>query len=112
MYKELDIVRLTHEIKNSHLAKGAVGAIVDVYGEGKEYEVEFVDELSGKTTALLVLKPKDIELPVKADIPFFALGSSFSSLSHMIGSYNSIKYSTESDKTEAKTAIFSYQSGL
>lgn len=59
MYNEFDIVELTHNIKESKLKEGERGTIVDIYKNGKAYEVEFVAP-NGRTIALLTLMPDDI----------------------------------------------------
>lgn len=59
MFKELDIVKLTHNITEYGLKEGETGAIVNVYNDGEAYEVEFVAS-DGRTTALLTLMPNDI----------------------------------------------------
>ncbi|MEI8021185.1 MAG: DUF4926 domain-containing protein [Schlesneria sp.] len=55
-------------LNNDHLADGLhagdVGAVVHVYGEGKAYEVEFVDG-DGTTIALLTLESSDVR-PIEA----------------------------------------------
>lgn len=59
MFKDLDTVELTHDVKKFGLKEGDFGAIVNVYNEGKAYEVEFVAP-GGRTKALLTLLPGDI----------------------------------------------------
>ena len=59
MFKELDTVVLTHNIKEYKLKKGDLGAIVHLYSDKKAMEVEFI-AASGKTIAVLTLTPKDI----------------------------------------------------
>lgn len=59
MFEELDTVELTHDIKEHGLEEGDMGAIVNVYNDGKAYEVEFVAP-NGRTIALLTLMPSDI----------------------------------------------------
>lgn len=61
-YKPLDVVALTHSIEENGLSEGDTGTIVEVYGNNKAYEVEFVNE-TGKTKALLTLNPSDISSP-------------------------------------------------
>lgn len=58
-FKELDIVIIKHEISEYGLSKGDVGTIVEVYGNGEAYEVEFTNK-KGETTALLTLDSSDI----------------------------------------------------
>ena len=59
MFKELDTVELTHDIKEYNLKEGDRGAIVEIYKNGEAFEVEFVSP-NGRTIALLTLMPKDI----------------------------------------------------
>lgn len=59
MFEELDTVELTHDIKEHDLKEGNIGAIVNIYNDGKAYEVEFVAP-NGRTIALLTLMPDDI----------------------------------------------------
>ena len=66
MFKELEIVELTHDIKNYNLKKGARGTIVEIYKNGKAYEVEFIS-LDEKTSTLIVLKPNDIRSTTNKD---------------------------------------------
>lgn len=59
MFEELDTVVLAHNIEKYGLKKGDIGAVVNVYKEGKALEVEFVTA-KGKTVAVLTLAPSDI----------------------------------------------------
>ena len=59
MYKELDMVVLTHDIEQFKLKQGDIGAIVHCYKDNKAYKVEFITA-DGNTIALLTLDPKDI----------------------------------------------------
>lgn len=59
MFKELEIVELAHDIEEYNLKEGIRGTIVEIYKDGKAYEVEFVAP-DGKTIALLTLMPNDI----------------------------------------------------
>jgi hypothetical protein len=54
MLTEHSIVVLNSDIPSAGLYAGDVGAIVHVHGQGKAYEVEFVDG-DGTTIALLTL---------------------------------------------------------
>jgi Domain of unknown function (DUF4926) len=57
-YALLDTVALTHDIPAAGLRRGDLGAIVEVYAlDG--FEVEFV-AASGRTQALVTLRPEDI----------------------------------------------------
>ncbi len=58
MFKLLDTVALTHDISLAGLRRGDLGAISEVVAEDS-FEVEFVAG-SGRTQALLTLKPEDI----------------------------------------------------
>jgi hypothetical protein len=59
MIQELDIVVLTHDIKEYGLKQGDVGTVVHRYREGEAFEVEFVTA-EGKTVALLTLTQADV----------------------------------------------------
>jgi L-ascorbate metabolism protein UlaG (beta-lactamase superfamily) len=61
MIKELDIVVLTHDIKDHGLTEGDIGAVVHCYSDGNAYEVEFTTA-EGKTIAVLTLTLNDIRL--------------------------------------------------
>ncbi|MBI2028009.1 MAG: DUF4926 domain-containing protein [Candidatus Levybacteria bacterium] len=67
MFDELDMVVLTHAIKEYGLKKGDLGTIVHLYGDEKAMEVEFV-AASGKTIAVLTLIHKDIRPMAKNEI--------------------------------------------
>ena len=58
-FKDLDTVILTRDIKKYDLRKGDMGAVVQVYDDGKAAEVEFVTA-TGKTVALITLTLSDI----------------------------------------------------
>ena len=58
MFKLLDTVALTHDIPESGLRRGDLGAIVDVHESGA-VEVEFV-AASGRTQALVTLSTSDV----------------------------------------------------
>jgi hypothetical protein len=60
MIKELDVVTLTRDME-PQLPKGSKGAVVHCYGDGEEFEVEFVRE-TGETIAVLTLERSDIQL--------------------------------------------------
>lgn len=59
IYKNLEIIAITHDIPEEGLKKGNTGTIVEVYNDGKAYEVEFVAP-DGGTIALLTLDPSDL----------------------------------------------------
>ena len=59
MIHEHDTVVLSHDVEDSDLKAGDVGAVVHCYEEGKAFEVEFITA-EGKTIALLTLSEKDI----------------------------------------------------
>ena len=65
--KELDTVVLNHDIKDNGLKKGDMGAVVQVYEDGKAYEVEFVIA-AGQTIALLTLTSADIRQMAKNEM--------------------------------------------
>lgn len=58
-FKDLDTVILIHDIKKYGLCKGDMGAVVQVYDNGKAGEVEFVTA-TGRTVALITLTPSDV----------------------------------------------------
>lgn len=60
IFKELETVILTHDIKESGLRKGDMGAVVNIYEKSKAAEVEFVTAL-GKTVALIILSSSDVQ---------------------------------------------------
>jgi Domain of unknown function (DUF4926) len=57
MFNLLDTVALTHDIALAGLRCADLGAIIEVVAED-EFEVEFIAG-SGRTQALLTLKPED-----------------------------------------------------
>ncbi len=57
-YRVLDTVVLDRVLKEHHLRKGDLGAVVEVY-EPDGLEVEFVTA-SGKTQALVTLRERDV----------------------------------------------------
>ncbi len=59
MLAEHSIVVLSSDMPDAGLYAGDVGAIVYVHGQGKAYEVEFVDG-DGTTIALVTLDAKEI----------------------------------------------------
>ena len=63
MFKELEVIELTHDIKEYALKAGDHGTIVEIYQNGKAYEVEFVAS-NGRAIALLTLMPDDIRVYV------------------------------------------------
>ena len=64
MLVEHSLVVLSREMTGHGLHCGDVGAVVGIYGNGKAYEVEFVDG-DGSTIALLTLDPTAIR-PIQA----------------------------------------------
>ncbi len=59
MLAEHSIVVLNSNLPDAGLHSGDVGAIVHVHGQGKAYEVEFVDG-DGTTIALMTLDADEI----------------------------------------------------
>lgn len=59
MLAEHSLVVLNQEFADQGLHAGDVGTVVGIYGNGKAYEVEFVDG-DGSTIALLTLDPTAI----------------------------------------------------
>lgn len=57
-FRPLDVVVLNTDLQTQGLKRGDLGAVVDVYGPDA-IEVEFVTA-SGRTKALITLKPSDI----------------------------------------------------
>lgn len=66
-FKELQTVILKHDIKAHGLIYGDMGAVVNVYDNGKAAEVEFVTA-TGKTVALLTLGLADVREVKQNDI--------------------------------------------
>ncbi len=64
MIAEHSIVVLNDDRAADGLYSGDVGAVVHVYGDGKAYEVEFVDG-DGTSIALLTLEAADVR-PIEA----------------------------------------------
>lgn len=64
MLIEHSLVVLNREMADQGLHCGDVGTVVGIYGDGKAYEVEFVDG-DGSTIALLTLEPTAIR-PIQA----------------------------------------------
>lgn len=67
MFEELETVVLTHDIKEYGLTEGDMGAVVNIYDNGKAAEVEFLTA-TGRTVALLTLNPSDVRRVKKNDI--------------------------------------------
>lgn len=67
MFEELETVILRHDIKEYNLKEGDMGAVVNVYDDGKAAEVEFVTA-TGKTVALVTLNLSDVRRTTKTDI--------------------------------------------
>lgn len=95
MFEELDTVELTHDIKEHDLKEGDIGAIVNVYNNGKAYEVEFVAP-NGRTVALLTLISKDIRAYVnKHDEYEYVVGQFNAPIS--FGTVSSITFTASED---------------
>lgn len=60
MFEELETVVLTRNIESERLKKDDIGVVVEVYGKGEAYEVEFLDENTGRTISLITLHDNDI----------------------------------------------------
>jgi hypothetical protein len=67
MLAEHSLVVLVHDRTAEGLSSGDVGAIVAVYGDGKAYEVEFVDG-GGSTVALMTLEPDEVRPIQKGEL--------------------------------------------
>jgi hypothetical protein len=65
MIEQYGLIALKRAIPGTVLEAGDSGTVLEIYGEGAAYEVEFVTE-DGGTAALLTLKPEDI-IPVGPD---------------------------------------------
>lgn len=59
MIAEHSLVVLDREFGHPRLNRGDVGTVVYVYGDGRAYEVEFVDG-GGKTVALITVDASDV----------------------------------------------------
>lgn len=66
-FKKLETIILTRDIKKYGLRKGDMGAVVNVYDDGKAAEVEFVTA-TGKTAALVTLTIDDVRSIKQDDI--------------------------------------------
>lgn len=66
-FKDLETIILTHDIKKHGLREGDMGAVVQVYDDGKAAEVEFVTAM-GRTVALVTLTPSDVRETKQNDI--------------------------------------------
>ncbi len=55
--KLLDVIALIEDLPQYNLSRGQVGAIVDVFSEGKAFEVEFSDR-EGRTYESIGLRPE------------------------------------------------------
>lgn len=63
MIKEFDVIKLKEDAPQYNLKKGQRGAVVMVYGDPpEEVEVEFVNEKTGKTLALVRLLIDSVEV--------------------------------------------------
>ena len=58
-FKLYDVVALTHDIGG--MPKGTIGTVLIVYSDGKQYEVEFVDD-DKNTLQILTVIADEIEL--------------------------------------------------
>ncbi len=67
MVRELDTIVLAKDIKEFHLKRGDVGAVVHIYENGKAFEVEFVTG-EGETVAVATLSASDIRPIRRVDI--------------------------------------------
>lgn len=59
MFRELDMVVLTHDVEECGLKEGDIGAVVHRYVDGTAFEVEFVTA-EGETVAVLTLTETDV----------------------------------------------------
>lgn len=114
MFEELDTVELTHDIKEHDLKEGNIGAIVNVYNDGKAYEVEFVSP-TGRAIALLTLMPDDIRAYINKDeyvSHWFNVPISLGTVSGMtldtIVNNDELRIKTDTFKSKADTEEFRY----
>jgi Domain of unknown function (DUF4926) len=66
MYKLLDTVVLTHDVPSAGLRRGDLGAVVEILAPDA-LEIEFV-VASGRSQALLTLRPEDIRAVGDRDV--------------------------------------------
>lgn len=59
MTREFEKVVLTEDIPGTELSRGDVGVVVEIYGEGEGYEVEFF-ALNGETVAVETLDSRQV----------------------------------------------------
>jgi hypothetical protein len=59
--KLFDSVALLENLPEENLWRGQIGAVVEVYDNGKAFEVEFVDT-NGRTYGLLALRAEQLML--------------------------------------------------
>ena len=67
MINELDRVVLTEPVPKESLEKGDVGTVVDVYDDGKAYEVEFTT-LDGHTAAVVTVEASQVRTVSRREI--------------------------------------------
>ena len=67
MIKEPDTIVLSKGLKEHHLKRGDVGALVHIYESGKAFEVEFATG-EGRTVAVATLSAADVRPMRRADI--------------------------------------------
>lgn len=60
-FELFDVIALTVDLPEENLWSGQVGTIVEIYQDGKAFEVEFVDK-EGHTYGLLTLRPEQMML--------------------------------------------------
>lgn len=96
MFEELEVVELTHDIKERRLKEGERGTIVEIYNDGEAYEVEFVTP-NGRTIALLTLMPTDIRSTLNK-VEYFSHGinppvstSTASGITSIVGAKNTLR---------------------
>ena len=96
MFEELDVVELTHDIKEDNLKKGTRGTIVEIYKGGEAYEVEFIAP-DGNTSVLLTLMPTDIRSTLNK-VDYFSHGinpsvstSTASGITSIVGEKNTLR---------------------
>lgn len=121
MFKELEVVELTHDIKESKLKEGDRGTVVETYKGGEAYEIEFISP-DGKTSVLLTLLPEDIRsianrevyLSRGLDAPLYLSTDTVSGTavnlikSDLLKGVDNLEIRTEISKDEASTEEFNF----
>lgn len=118
MFEELEVIELTHDIKEHNLKEGVRGTIVEIYKDGEAYEVEFITP-DGKTSILLTLMPNDIRpaidkneyLSQGSNVPIFSTASGTVSAEHNIIK-EGLSFDLDTPKSKADTEVYCYPSPI